>query len=331
MRRRMLMLSLALLFPGLSCAGCNFRDRVRAFFQSEEHKTTVVKIADRNYSKAELNRFFDDRLNEFRDPANTNVLKSNLLESFVEEKLLLYQAEQHKVEPDRQTLSALLDKMAVAGPNRQGERTDPRRAAELAQSLSDSLKTQQYLREYLLKDSSVSEVECEAYYKEHLSEYVRNDVVHAREILVDSLAEAQSLLSTLKASRNRSFADLARLHSKGASAPEGGDLGSFQKGELPEEFEKAIFAVSPGNVSKIVSSRYGYHIFLVEERIAAHQQKLVEVKNKIKEKLLLDRERDIINKELSSLSSRIEVEVYRDRLDFNYIGTRFSSQEGSKR
>jgi peptidyl-prolyl cis-trans isomerase C len=65
-------------------------------------------------------------------------------------------------------------------------------------------------------------------------------------------------------------------------APDGGDLGTFQKGELPEEFEKAIFPLAPGSVSKIVSSRYGYHIFLVEEKVLAHQQRLVEVKDQIR-------------------------------------------------
>ena len=331
MLRRMRVFGLVLLSAGVSLSGCSLRDRLKAFFQREEHKTAVVKIADRAYTKAELDRFFEDRLSEFRDPANTDVLKSNLLDSFVEEKLLLCQAEQHQSNPNGQTMKTLLDKMSNTTPGKPAEGADVRRTAELERNLSDSLKVQQYLHDYLLKGISVTDDECEAYYKEHLPEYVRNDVVRVREILVGDLAQAQKLLSLLKAKRNKNFADLARVYSKGASAPDGGDLGTFQKGELPEEFEKDIFPIAPGNVSRIVSSRYGYHIFLVEEKVLAHQQRLVEVREQIREKLLLDRERDTINKELSSLISRIPVEVYRDRLDFNYIGTRFSSPEGSKR
>ena len=331
MLRRMLAFGLVLTSAGVCLAGCSLRDRLRAFFQGDEHKTAVVKIADRVYSKAELDRFFDDRLSEFRDPANTDVLKSNLMDSFVQEKLLLYQAEQHKLEPDRQMLKMLLDKMSGASPERPSEGADARRTAELERNLSDTLKTQKYLHDYLLSGISVTDEECEAYYKEHLAEYVSNDKVRVREILVGDLAQAQKLLPMLRKNHNKNFADLARVYSKGASAPDGGDLGTFQKGELPEEFEKAIFPVTPGNVSKIVSSRYGYHLFLVEEKILAHQQRLVEVKDQIREKLLLERERDIINKELSALIGRIPVEVYRDRLDFNYIGSRFSSPEGSKR
>jgi parvulin-like peptidyl-prolyl isomerase len=325
MHRRIFVLLLIL--PGL--AACNQRDRFRAFFHGEAG-TAVVKVGDKTYSKSDVDRFFDNRLSEFRDPGNNDLLKSNLLESFIEEKLFLQEAEKANVQPDRKLLAAMLERSVPAG-DRSGERSARNREADLELTLSESLKTQQYLRRYLLKDVAVSDVECENYYKEHLADYVSNDVVHVREILVDDQGQAQKLLALLKINKNKNFVDLALAYSKGARADEGGDLGRFQKGELPLEFEKVIFPLPPGSVSKIVRSQYGYHIFMVVEKVLAHQQKLIEVKDEIKEKLTLDREREIISKELVSLVRRIPVEVYRDRLDFNYIGTRFASPEGIKR
>jgi len=128
----------------------------------------------------------------------------------------------------------------------------------------------------------------------------------------------------LKANGNKNFADLARLYSKGATASDGGYLGSFQRGDLPEEFEKAIFAVSPGTVTKLVRSKYGYHIFMVDEKIAAHQQKFYEVRDDIREILRMERERESIREELASLMTKFPVEIHREKLNFNYIGTRFS-------
>ena len=317
-----------LILPGL--AGCNQRDRFRAFFHGEGSGSAVVKIGSTTYSKTDLDRFFDNRLSEFRDPANNDILKSNLLESFIEEKLFLQEAEKAKVEADQKLLAAMLERAAPAATERLGAPTRSR-DADLERTLSESLKTQQYLHSYLLKNVRITDAECEAFYKEHLADYVTNDSVHVREILVDDPAQAQKILATLKKNRNKNFADLALAYSKGARANEGGDLGKFQKGELPLEFERVIFPLAPGSVSKIVRSQYGYHIFFVEEKVLAHQQKLIEVKDQIKEGLTLDRERAIINRELVSLIGRIPVEVYRDRLDFNYIGTRFASPEGSKR
>ena len=119
-------------------------------------------------------------------------------------------------------------------------------------------------------------------------------VLLAGSALADDRATAEKAISLLRANRNKNFGELARLYSKGPSAADGGDLGSFQRGELPEEFERVVFSLSPGTSSKIVQSKYGYHIFLVEEKVLAHQQKLYEVREQIRELLLLDREREII-------------------------------------
>ncbi len=173
---------------------------------------------------------------------------------------------------------------------------------------------------------AVTEPEGEAYYKEHLADYVRNDIVRLREILVDDPAQAQKIQTLLAAKRYKNFGELARIYSKANSAAEGGDLGTFQRGDLPEEFEKVVFSLPPGTASKIVRTKYGYHLFLVDEKILAHQLKFWEVRDEINERLLGEREREIIRKELDSLAKQFTIEIHRDQLGFKYIGARFSSR-----
>jgi len=309
----------------LCCSGCGLSERLRGYLADEERSAAAVKVGDKLYSKSDLDRFFDSRLSEFRDPADADKVKSNLLESFIEDRLLLTAAEKRNVEANPQVLKTMMEKMA-AGPPERGESADPKRDAELKKNLTESLKMQQYLHEYLLKDISITDGECEAYYDNHMGEYVRNDVVRLREILVDDAALAQKVVGLLAKERGRNFAEIARSYSKGPSASEGGDLGSFQRGELPEEFERVVFAITPGTVSKVVRTKYGFHVFLVEEKIPAHQQKFWEVKDQIRERLQQERERDLINKELASLASRIPVEIYRENLDFTYKPMRLRSQ-----
>ncbi len=312
-------------------AGCKLKDEARRFFLREEYRTAAIQIGDKTYTLADLNRFFDSRLSEFRDPENADKIKSNLLDSFIDEKLLLLRAEQKNVQASPQMVKAMMDRIIATGPDDQGRRSDAGRSADFERGVAESIKMQGYLNEYLLKGLTVSPQECEAYYKAHVGEYVKNDVVRVREILVDDPALAAKILTLLKAKSNKNFGDLARVYSKGASAADGGDLGMFQRGELPEQFEKAVFPLSPGSVSKIVRTQYGYHIFLVEEKIPAHQQRLIEVMDQIKEKLRLEREREIINKELESLRKEIPVVVHRELLDFKYLGTRYRSPEGNSR
>lgn len=63
-----------------------------------------------------------------------------------------------------------------------------------------------------------------------------------------------------------SFAQLARQHSEDGSATKGGDLGWAAPGQFVPEFEKALLALQPGQVSEPVVSRFGVHLIQLIER-----------------------------------------------------------------
>jgi len=57
------------------------------------------------------------------------------------------------------------------------------------------------------------------------------------------------------------FADLARRNSQDqATAKSGGSLGLFPRGAMVPEFESALLALKPGQISPVVQTQYGYHI-----------------------------------------------------------------------
>jgi parvulin-like peptidyl-prolyl isomerase len=304
---------------------CGFVKHLQGNLSGGKPDVSAVRIGDKIFTKVDLNRYIDSRLSEFRDPENTDKIMSKLLDSFIDDKLLLDQAEKKNIQPDAEAIKDALSNISAAD----ADGTQDTKNADLERNVSESLKTQQYLRDHLLKGVAIANKDCEAYYKEHSGEFVKNDVVRVLEILVDDLGTAEKIQKMLKAHSNKNFEDLARVYSKGASASTGGDLGLFQKGELPEEFEKVIFKLTPGSISKIVSSAYGYHIFCLREKILAHQQKLIEVEDQIKSKLLLEREREIINNELAKLRKNTPVEIRRSELDFTYVSAQFTTTEGS--
>ena len=96
---------------------------------------------------------------------------------------------------------------------------------------------------------------------------------HARHILVKtnelvSEEEARNRLRNLKErlDNKASFAELARAHSEDASAGKGGDLGWISPGDTVPEFERAMDALKPGEISEPVRSPFGWHIIEVLER-----------------------------------------------------------------
>jgi len=70
------------------------------------------------------------------------------------------------------------------------------------------------------------------------------------------------------------FAELAREHSQDGSARQGGDLGWANPGRYVPEFEQAMNALKPGEVSEPLVSRFGVHLIqLVERREAQLTQR----------------------------------------------------------
>ena len=97
---------------------------------------------------------------------------------------------------------------------------------------------------------------------------------HARHILikVNEVVTAEQAKSRLEDIRNRivnktaSFDDMARAYSNDASASRGGDLGTLYAGDTVPDFEKAMNALQPGEISQPVQTPFGFHLIEVLER-----------------------------------------------------------------
>ena len=96
---------------------------------------------------------------------------------------------------------------------------------------------------------------------------------HARHILIRlnevvSESDARNRLTELKdrIEHGADFAEMARLHSDDTSAARGGDLGWVTPGDVVPEFERAMDALKPGQLSAPFKSPFGWHIVQVLER-----------------------------------------------------------------
>ena len=82
--------------------------------------------------------------------------------------------------------------------------------------------------------------------------------VHCAHILVKEEQNAIQILKELDSGKE--FSEIAREQSLCPSGRDGGDLGSFGQGQMVPEFEKAAFALKPGETSKPVKTEFGWHI-----------------------------------------------------------------------
>lgn len=81
------------------------------------------------------------------------------------------------------------------------------------------------------------------------------------------------------------FAQLAIELSEGPSARKGGDLGIFAADRMVEEFSDAAFTLEPGEVSKPVKTKFGFHIIKVEGKYAPGELPIEALEDQLRERL----------------------------------------------
>jgi len=148
------------------------------------------------------------------------------------------------------------------------------------------------------------EEELKKYYRRHLDDFEIQEQMKASHILlrVDKNADkavrekkrelAEKILKEARAGKD--FAKLARTYSDdAASAAKGGELGYFTRGSMVPSFEKAAFALKPGEISGIVETPFGFHIIKAEEYIEAGVKPFADVVDKVKEGLREEKARKL--------------------------------------
>lgn len=81
----------------------------------------------------------------------------------------------------------------------------------------------------------------------------------------EALAKAKDMVKQARANPD-GFGDLAKANSDGPSGPRGGNLGTWPKGKMVPEFDKAIDTMKVGDISEPVETPFGFHVI---KRLAA--------------------------------------------------------------
>jgi peptidyl-prolyl cis-trans isomerase SurA len=94
----------------------------------------------------------------------------------------------------------------------------------------------------------------------------RHILIKTSEILSDAEAQTRLLALRERIVNGADFAELAQANSADLSASRGGDLGWLNPGDTVPEFEQAMAALKPGEVSPPVRSPFGWHLIEVTGR-----------------------------------------------------------------
>ncbi|MCU0615121.1 MAG: peptidylprolyl isomerase [Desulfobacterales bacterium] len=113
-----------------------------------------------------------------------------------------------------------------------------------------------------------------------------------------------------KLSAGEDFAELAKNYSECPSSANGGDLGSFRRGQMVQAFEDAAFSMNPGETSPVVETHFGFHIIKVSEKQPEGTFPLEEVKPQIQQVLTREKVQKLLEKDIENLKSKADIETF---------------------
>jgi parvulin-like peptidyl-prolyl isomerase len=164
----------------------------------------------------------------------------------------------------------------------------------------------------------VDEQEIQEYYSVNKREFLLPERVEVSQILLASEEKAVEILESLKDNDPEHFKRMAKLHSIGVEASRGGEMGVFAIGQLPDEMEKTIFTLEEGEVSQVLESSYGYHIFRLDSRYEPELVSPDQAYASIQMKILSQKVKNRISQHIQNLKNSLQWEFYKQNLYFPY-------------
>lgn len=134
----------------------------------------------------------------------------------------------------------------------------------------------QLAQEDLRDDIPIDDSFLKAYYDAHHADYTVDEERNANHILLrvregatpeeDAAAKDKALKLRELALAGKKFEDLAMENSDDiGSKAGGGETGMFGRGAMAPEFEAAVFAMKPGDISEPVKTQFGYHLIRLKD------------------------------------------------------------------
>jgi peptidyl-prolyl cis-trans isomerase SurA len=158
-------------------------------------------------------------------------------------------------------------------------------------TIRNGLLQKEVVRREIGSHVDISSDEVKQYYEAHPQEFTLPERVTLSEISLstegksqEEFAAVRSKLEGLRTSivNGDDFNRVAQLYSQGSTAKDGGNLGTFKRGELAPQLEAIVFQMTRGQISDVIQTRTGFEVLKVEDRFQAGLQPMDKVESDIR-------------------------------------------------
>lgn len=298
-----------------NCRGRGTKEDSGAFDLGDPEKKNniILSVEDTFYFNSDFEKYVSATYGD--DPEDLTVVSlSRLFDNFVEEKIFLQAVKEKNInltwEEKEEYLAKLSSELRSAGSGISVEEMN-------TEILFDRLLIEKYTYE-LVKDIEVEEEEIKEYYNLHKREFLRPERIRVSQILLKTENKAIEVLERVKNSTEEGFRRVAMEESVGLEVDKGGEMGVFEMGQLPYEMERVIFPLEEGEISSVMASAYGFHIFRLDKKYKPVLISEKDAFSEIKVKILNQKIKQRISEHLDELEENMEWSFYSQNLTFPY-------------
>ena len=287
----------------------------------------VARVNGETVSKADLEKAVQNAEQRAGGPVpadQRDQIYRGLLDRLVGYKLLLQESKTRKVAVSDADVEAQVGQLKQQFPNEEAfKQVLAQQHMTLEQLKADArqdMAVQKLLESAVADKVVVKPEDIEAFYKSNQEHFQQPERVHASHILIQvpkdadaatkakAKAKAEDLLKQARAGKD--FAALAKENSQDpGSAQNGGDLGSFGKGQMVPQFDTVAFTLKPGSISDVVETDFGYHIIKVIEKQPAGAVAFDVAKPQIQQYLENQGKQQQTETFVNSLKAKAKVEI----------------------
>ncbi len=257
------------------------------------------------------------------DPAVTNRIRMAALNGLINRQLLL-SAARNSGAIDEKEIQQSVDNLVTQYGGK--EKLTPLLAnikttfEIFTAEVADDFRINSFIDKNVAKNLKSTDDEIKKAFDSAPDKYAAKEAVQASHILLklppDASAQDEEAtkkkmeeIYTKAIAPGADFAALAKQYSQDGSAPGGGDLGMIELGKTVPAFEKAAFALKPGEISKPVRSEFGYHLIKVTQRRAAEKADFAKAKPLIEQELQMRKRQQAIESKVSELRAAAQIKI----------------------
>lgn len=302
-----------LLFSNCKVPDAQERTSVFDLSDSQSMNSSILEIENTLYSNSDFEKYIRATLGDDQESL-TVVSLSRLFDNFIEEKLLLQAARRINMALTEREKQEYLEKL---GDEFSAEESQ----ISVDEMDKDILFERLLIEKYtygIVRDIDVTDEEIKEYYNYYKRDFLRPERVKVSQILLETEDKAHLVMERVRNASEEEFRKIAKEESVGLEALKGGEMGVFEMGQLPFEMEKVIFSLKEGELSSIVESSYGYHIFRVDKRFAPVLVSEEEASPTIRGKILDQKVKERISRHIEELKNSMDWSFYPLNLPFAY-------------